>query len=67
MITVTVLSDQRTPFLPGVPFQLLSDKGQVVSMGQTDSSGVVAFDVDPSTIGKVAIRLDVEAWKKMKA
>lgn len=65
MITVTFLSGNHKPAEEGIPFQLVSDKGAVVSQASTDSSGVATFDVDPSSVGQVAIRLDTEALDKM--
>jgi uncharacterized protein YfaS (alpha-2-macroglobulin family) len=65
VITVTVLTGNQKPVEEGIPFQLVSGKGEVVSEAKTDSNGVVTFDVDASSVGQVAVRLDVESLDKM--
>jgi hypothetical protein len=65
MITVTVLSGNQEPIEEGIPFQLVSAKGEIVSSGKTDRAGVVTFDVDAATIGQAAIRLDAEQLDKI--
>ena len=65
MITVTVLSADQRP-VEGTPFQLVSAEGKVVSSAQTDAAGVVTFDVDPLTVGQVALRVDPEALDRMQ-
>jgi hypothetical protein len=65
VITVTFLSGDHEPAEEGIPFQLVSGQGAVVSTASTDSSGVVTFDVDAASVGQVAIRLDTEALDKM--
>jgi hypothetical protein len=66
MITVTVLSGNQEPIEEGIPFQLVSAKGEVVSSAKTDSSGVVTFDLDAASVGQVAIRLDSESMDKIE-
>jgi hypothetical protein len=65
MVTVTILSGDHKPIEEGVPFQLVSNKGEVVSHALTDTAGVVTFDVDAASIGQVAIRLDSEAMDRI--
>jgi len=65
MITVTLLSGNQKPMEEGIPFQLVSGKGAVVSSGKTDSAGVVTFDVDAASVGEAAIRLDIESMDKI--
>jgi hypothetical protein len=68
MITVTVLSSNYEPVGDGVPFQLVSvgdDPPKVISSAKTDAAGVITFPVDAASIGKVAIRLDVESLDQM--
>jgi len=64
MITVTVLSANQKPVEENIPFQLVSAEGEVVSRAKTDAVGVVSFDVDPLSVGQVAIRLDCESIDK---
>ena len=64
MITVTVLSSNQKPLEEGIPFQLVSGKGEVVSSAKTDSAGIVTFDVDAASVGQAAIRLDSESMDK---
>lgn len=61
MVTVTILSGNHEPVEPGIPFQLVSAEGTVLGRAQTDGDGVVTFDVSPSSVGQVAIRLYDEA------
>jgi hypothetical protein len=52
---------QALPIEAGVKFQLVSaTDGSVLAHGATDTEGVVTFDVDASSIGDVALRLDLE-------
>ena len=63
MITVTVLGADEKP-VASAPSHLVSADGKVVSSAQTDAAGVVTFDVDPLTVGQVALRVDAEALDK---
>jgi hypothetical protein len=65
MITVTVLSGNQKPIEEGIPFQLVSSKGEVLNSAKTDSAGVVTFAVDAASIGQAAIRLDSESLDKI--
>ena len=65
MITVTVLSGNQEPIEEGIPFQLVSAKGEIVSSGKTDPAGVVTFDVDVASIGQAAIRIDAAEMDKI--
>jgi len=65
MITVTLLSGNQKPIGEGIPFQLVSGKGEVVGSAKTDPAGVVTFDADAASIGQVAIRLDAEQMDKI--
>ena len=61
MLTVSLLTAGQTPFEAGMKFQLVSTNGNtVLASGETDAQGVVSFDVDPSSVGPVAIRLEPE-------
>jgi hypothetical protein len=58
MITVTVLLGNQEPIGEGIPFQLVSAKGEVIGSAKADPAGVVAFDVDAASVGQAAIRLE---------
>jgi hypothetical protein len=61
MLTVSLLNGRELPFEAGTKFQLVSaSDGAVVASGETDTQGVVSFDVDTASVGKVAIRLEPE-------
>ena len=64
MITVTLLSSGQKPWPQGMPLQLVSEKGDVLSSAQTDAMGVAAFDFDPPRASKLFIRLDLESLSK---
>jgi len=54
-------SARELPIEPGVKFQLVSARdGSVLASGATDAQGVVSFDVDASSVGEVAVRLDLQ-------
>jgi hypothetical protein len=61
MLTVSVLNGSEVPFEAGIKFQLVSSTdGTVLASGETDAQGVVAFDVETSSVGPVGIRLEPE-------
>jgi hypothetical protein len=64
MITVTLLAADQRPLQSGIPFQLISEQGDIAGAAQTDVNGVLAFDVDASRYGRLAVRLDIESLAK---
>jgi hypothetical protein len=65
MLTVTILSNNQRTMEAGIPFELVSKTGQVLSSGTTDVHGVVTFDVDPEHLDHVGVRLDTNALDKL--
>ena len=62
MLSVSVCNAQALPIEAGVKFQLVSaTDGTLLASAATDAEGVVSFDVDTSSSGEVALRLDLEA------
>jgi len=65
MLTVSLCDGQEVPLQGGLKFQLVSNAdGKVLASGATDDHGVVSFDVDPSSVGEVGLRLDPESDDK---
>ena len=62
MLTVSLLTASERPFEAGIKFELISTNGNtVLASGETGAQGVISFDVDPASVGPVAIRLEPEA------
>jgi hypothetical protein len=66
MLSVAVLYADQESIAEHTPFQLVSAEGTVIASAGADAGGVVTFDVDPTSVGQVAIRLDREALEKIE-
>ena len=61
MLSVAVLYSDYKPIEENTPFQLVSPDGTVVGSANADAGGVVTFDVDTTSVGQVAVRVDMKA------
>lgn len=59
MYTVSLADIEQKPFPAGVPCQLVGEGAAVIASAVTDDAGVLSFEIDETTAGKVTgLRFD---------